>query len=157
MFEPTIDRAEEETVAFLGMKGPYSQIPEGYETLYGWLGQHGIKTNGSPRAVFVSDPLEVDEDEALWELWAPVCGELAESEPDGSGVGIKRIEPHLFACATHVGDYDEMDALYDQLTEWIAGQGYRIVGPAEEIYRSDPETVPPEEYVTDVRFPIARG
>jgi effector-binding domain-containing protein len=37
---------------------------------------------------------------------------------------------------------------------WIAEQGYEIAGPSQEVYLSDPNSVAPEQYVTEIRFPI---
>ena len=45
--------------------------------------------------------------------------------------------------------------MYEPLVQWLIGQGYAIAGPPEEVYFSDPDEVPPEEYLTEVRFPVS--
>jgi len=156
MFEAQVKMVEPETVAFLSMHGAYSQIPDGYGRLYGWVAQHGMVPQGMPHAVYLTSPDEVPEDEALWELWAPVAAGTEDMPVDESGCGVKRSPEHLVASATHVGPYETLAETYDPLVQWIGGQGYEIAGPPEELYFSDPEEVPPSEYVTEVRFPVVK-
>ena len=49
-----------------------------------------------------------------------------------------------------------MGKTYGALGGWIMENGYEIVGPAEEIYLSEPEKTPPEERLTEVRFPVRK-
>ena len=81
MFEPLIKTVPDETVAYLEMRGPYAQIPEGYGLLDGWVAQHGFSPHGMPEAVYLTAPDEVPEDQALWELWAPVAAPPTTSPP----------------------------------------------------------------------------
>jgi len=37
------------------------------------------------------------------------------------------------------------------------GNGYEIVGPATEVYLSNPAETPPEELLTEVRFPVRKN
>jgi len=156
MFEAEVKVAEPETVAFVTMHGAYAQIPEGYGRLYGWVAQHGMVPQGMPRAVYLTAPEEVPEEQSAWELWAPVAAQTPELPADDSGCGVKRCPEHLVASATHVGPYETIPETYEPLVQWIAGHGYEIAGPPEELYFSDPEEVPPSEYVTEVRFPVAK-
>jgi effector-binding domain-containing protein len=156
MFEPEIKTVESETVAFVEMQGPYAQIPEGYGRLYGWVAQHGMTPEGMPKAVYLTAPDQVPEEQARWELWAPVAEGTAEQPTDDSGCGVKRVGERLVASAMHTGPYETIGETYEPLGQWLFGQGYAIAGPSEEVYFSDPEEVPPEEYVTEVRFPVAK-
>jgi AraC family transcriptional regulator len=153
MFEAQFKRAEPETVAYITMHGAYDQIPQGYGALYGWVAQHGLQPIGAPHAVYLTPPESAIE-EPVWELWAPVA-ETGEAEPDPAGIGVKHVPEHLVATTTHRGPYDTIEPTYNELMQWVTGQGYVLAGPPEEIYLSDPNDVPPEEYVTEIRFPIA--
>ncbi|MDP2299445.1 MAG: GyrI-like domain-containing protein [Coriobacteriia bacterium] len=155
MFEAEIKQSEAHTVVYLPMRGAYAQTPEGYGQLYGWIAQHGLTPAGMPTAVYLTMPSEVPESEALWELWAPVAGDAAEQEPDASGVGVRLVPAATVASTMHVGPYETVAPTYDALRTWIAAQGYRPTGPPIEVYYSDPATVAPEEYVTEIRIPIA--
>ena len=155
MFEPSIKQTEPQSVAYLSMKGPYSLIAESYGRLYGWVGQQGLEPVGMPAAVYLTMPGQTPESESLWELWAPVAGGQA-CEPDEQGIGIKCLGAETVASAMHKGPYDQIGPVYEQLYGWLGQQGYRPAGPPRELYFSDPEEVPPEEYLTEVQMPVAK-
>jgi effector-binding domain-containing protein len=155
MYEPELKEIAAHTAAYLPMRGPYAQTPEGYGRLYGWIAQHGLVPEGMPGAVYLTMPSEVPESDARWELIAPVAGEPAEREPDEDGVGIRRVGPMTVASVTHVGPYETVGPAYAPLFGWLAQSGYRPAGPPMEVYYSDPATVAPSDYVTEIRIPIA--
>jgi effector-binding domain-containing protein len=144
------------TVAYLPMRGPYSQIPEGYGLLYGWVAQHGLAPGGMPTAVYLTAPGTVPESEARWELWAPLEGEPAEREPDDSGVGVKRIPETTVVAGMHRGPYETIPSAYEALWAFVTASGYEPAGPPMERYYSDPKEVAPEEYLTEVLLPVRR-
>jgi AraC family transcriptional regulator len=155
MFEPEIKTVPDETVAFIQMSGPYAKIPEGYGQLYGWVAQHGLAPQGMPEAVYLTAPGEVPEEQSRWELWAPVASDATEVPADETGCGVKHTGERTVACAMHTGPYEGIAETYGSLARWLIGQGYAMAGPPEEVYFSDPDQVPPEEYLTEIRFPVA--
>lgn len=157
MFTAEITKTDPQTVAYITMHGPYSQTPEGYGMLYGWVAQHGLTPTGMPAAVYLTMPgVDQSQADAIWELWAPVVGDLTELAPDETGIGIKRIGSLTVASTMHRGPYESVGPTYETLFTWIAGNGYRPDGPPAEFYYSDPDETPPEEYLTEVRIPVAR-
>jgi effector-binding domain-containing protein len=59
------------------------------------------------------------------------------------------------AWTTHQGPYDEIGPAYHTVSGWIQGRGHEIAGPPREIYLTDPsETDDPDEYLTEIQFPI---
>jgi len=42
------------------------------------------------------------------------------------------------------------------LAEYADKNGYDIVGPVTEVYLNDPSQVSPEEFLTEVRFPVIK-
>jgi effector-binding domain-containing protein len=155
MFEATIKQTEPMTVAYKTMRGPYSQTPQGYQALYQWIGRHGLQPTGMPEAVYFTSPGETPESEAMWELWAPVAAEADAASADESGIGVKPIEPQTVASAMHKGPYEQVAPVYAALGAWVTENGYRMVGPPRELYYSDPDEVPPEEYLTEIQLPVA--
>lgn len=155
MTDVSVKTVEPVTVGYLVMRGAYSQTPEGYGRLYGWLGSQGLQPFGMPSAVYLTMPDEASEAEQLWELWAPVAGEPPERPAGEDGLGIKRVGERTVAFAVHKGPYEEVGPAYEAMMAWIPANGYRVDGPPEEVYFSDPNEVPPEEYLTEVRFPVA--
>ena len=154
MFEATIKTTDPMTVAFLVMHGPYSQTPKGYSQLYGWLGEQEMLPIGMPISVFFTQPDQVPEADALWEIRAPVASNVPTVEPDESGLGVKRVNSILVASAMYKGPYSSMEPTYQALKQWIAENGYELNGPPEEVYYSDPAEVPSEEYLTEIRWPV---
>lgn len=51
MFEPLVKEAESQTVAYTVMRGSFSQIPSGYEALYGRVGLHRLQPVGMPHTI----------------------------------------------------------------------------------------------------------
>lgn len=153
---PSIITTEPVTVAYISMRGPYAQTPEGFGRLYAWIGQHGLEPVGMPAAVYLTIPSETSESEALWELWAPVAGAAGEAPPDASGIGIRQVPPTLAASAMHKGPYETVEPTYHMLWRWIGENGYAPAGPPMERYYSDPAEVPPEEYLTEIVMPVRK-
>jgi effector-binding domain-containing protein len=46
-------------------------------------------------------------------------------------------------------------ALAEALMAWLAGQGRTAAGPMWEVYWTDPDSAPPEEWRTEVIVPLA--
>ena len=155
--EVTIKKTEPRTVAFVAMKGPYAKIPEAFPRLFGWIAEKGYIPAGPPMGVYFNAPGEVPDEELLWEIQCPIGGEVAPSGPDERGLGVKRVEGAEVASTMHKGPFDQVGATYGALVGWIMENGYEIAGPAEEIYLSEPEKTPPEELLTEVRFPVRKG
>lgn len=156
MIDVQLKTTEPETVAFISMQGPYSQIPEAMGRLYGWVGQRGMQPIGMPAGVYLTDP-KAGEGEALWELQAPVAGDFADTPPDEARCGIKHVHPHLVAFVMHRGPYETIATTYDELAQWTRANGYEVIGPPEELYLSDPQTTAPADYLTEIRFPVAKA
>jgi effector-binding domain-containing protein len=53
-------------------KGPYQDCGPTYEKLYKWIDEQGKKITGPVREVYLNDPREVGEAEALTEIYAPI-------------------------------------------------------------------------------------
>lgn len=157
MFEPSIKQVDPMTVAFAAMSGSYQQMPLAMGTLYTWVSKRGMQPAGMPMGVYLDDPATVPESQARWEVWAPVAGDHAEEGPDEKGLGIKRFPAMTVASVAHRGPYDTVAPTYEALGAWVAEQGYVMAGPPREAYMSDPAAVPPEEYLTEIQFPVQRA
>jgi effector-binding domain-containing protein len=53
-----------------------------------------------------------------------------------------------FACATHVGPYDQISLTAHAVLAWCAERRHVVRGPVREVYVSDPAVTPPEQLVT---------
>ena len=152
----TVKQTEPVTVAFLPMKGPYTMISGAFGKLYSWIGEKGYVPSGPPSGVYFNAPGQVPDAELLWELRSPIAGDVRPGEPDEQTPGVKRLESVQVAATMHKGPYDEVGKTYEALARWIFENGYEIAGVTEEVYFSDPEKTPPEELLTEVRFPVRK-
>jgi len=154
MFQAEIKQTGPMTVAYLPMHGPYSRMPEGFGTVYGWVESHGFTPTDAPMALYFTSPDEVPEDQAAWEIQAPITGPDSDIPPDESGVGVKRVGMRTVAWTMHKGPYDSIAPTYEALFRWIGESGYVVSGPPEEVYYSDPSEVKPQDYLTELRVPV---
>ena len=152
----TVKKTEPMTVAFISVKGPYTLIGESFGKLYGWIAEKGYAPSGPPLGVYFNSPEQVPAQELLWELQSPIGGAIAPGGPDELGIGVKKVEGVEVASTMHKGPYEEIGGIYGALVGWITENGYEILGPPEEVYLSDPAKTPPEELLTEVRFPVRK-
>ncbi len=78
-----------------------------------------------------------------------------------AGVGGVRIEEWEYgdvAEILHIGPYSEEIPTIERLHAFIQDQGYVIAGPHEEEYLKAPGmgSIPPEEYLTIIRYPVKK-
>ena len=80
------------------------------------------------------------------------------SYPDTRNVTFRTIPPVLVASTTYKGPYEQMTEVNEALARWVRDNGYEFAGAAFNIYHVSPhETSNPEEYVTEVCYPIAKA
>ncbi len=76
---------------------------------------------------------------------------------ESSGGNIRKLDPGLCCFATHIGPYDDFNPCYTALAEWIEREGYTISGPPIELYvKGYEDKVQPNEFVTEIYFPIKK-
>jgi AraC family transcriptional regulator len=154
--EVTIKQLEPTTVAFIEMKGPYAQISAAFGSLYHWIIERAYVPAGPPSGVYFSVPGQVPEEALAWELRSPVAGDIPASGPDARGVGVKKVAGGQVASTIHKGPFEQVGRTYEALGAWLAVNGFEMTGPPEEVYLTEPDKVPPEEYLTEIRFPVRR-
>lgn len=60
------------------------------------------------------------------------------------------------ACVVHKGSFNTIGETYKAICKWIEKNNYKIDGPVREIYhKGEWETNNPEEYVTELQFPLS--
>ncbi len=53
-------------------RGPYSECGPAYQAITAWIHEHGHEIAGPPRELYLNDPREVGEAEALTEIQFPI-------------------------------------------------------------------------------------
>lgn len=153
--EVTVKKTEPMTVAFLSKRGPFTLINNAFGKLYGWIGEKGYMPSGPTLGVYFNAPEQVPAEELLWEIRSPIAGDIAPSGPDAEGLGIKEVEGAEMASTMHKGPFNQVGNTIHALEAWIGENSYEIIGPYEEVYLSEPE-MPPDELLTEIRFPVRK-
>ena len=77
--------------------------------------------------------------------------------PDTEHVRFRTLPEVTAATAVCRGSYDQMGEVMAAVAEWVTDNGYELCGPAFNIYHVSPhETSDPNEYVTEVCFPVRK-
>lgn len=79
------------------------------------------------------------------------------SYPDTEHVKFKTLPPVTFASATYKGSYSKINEVNAAVAAWVRDNGYDFDAPAFFIYHVSPhETNDPEEFVTEVCYPVKK-
>lgn len=63
------------------------------------------------------------------------------------------IAPGAYLVAQHWGDYAQLEQTYTKVYGWAKKNGISLGFPTFEVYRTDPETTPVENWLTLIYFP----
>jgi len=121
-----------------------------------YLARHNIKPLEAPCLTLYYDDEFKERD---WDL--EVCLPVDMAVPETDRVKMRILpEVEAMACTLHHGPFVTIGEAYQALGKWIDLNGYRIVGPAREVYlrvadqsstsasQTDPNTV------TEIQFPV---
>ncbi len=136
------------TIVYVEHVGPYEQLGPLFGQLAVYAGQKGLEFNMV--GLYYDDPATVPAESLRCELGIQVDEGF---EPD-SGYLVKEIPPHKVVYAVMRGAYDRIAMEYPTIMKWMGEKGLKIAGPITEIYLEGGPDVPPEQLVTEVRFPV---
>lgn len=153
--KPEIKDIDGMTVAFIKVRGSFTQIPSTFGKLYTWISAEGYQPIGPAMAVYYTIPKQVPEDELEWELRSQLSGDVPEIPTNSEGLGVKHLDSSHVVSVMHKGPYEALEEVYYSLGEWIEEKKYQMVGPPEELYYNSPEEVSESELLTEIRFPVA--
>ncbi|MGN0778358.1 MAG: MerR family transcriptional regulator [Aristaeellaceae bacterium] len=88
------------------------------------------------------------------EVSKDVRGHYADTEH----VRFRELPELTVACATCKGSYEQMGDINAAIAAWVQDNGYAFDGPMFNIYHVSPhETSNPDEYVTEVCYPVCKA
>ncbi len=92
------------------------------------------------------------------EVDVEVQKDVKSSYPDTEHVRFRTLPEITAACATCKGSYEQMDGVNAAIAAWVSDNGYVFDGPMFNIYHVSPhETSNPDEYVTEVCYPVRKA
>jgi effector-binding domain-containing protein len=113
----------------------------------------------SRRSVMSFDGAKILEEEVVSVDWEDV-GADAFARPPRSPLDTPKKRTtgeHVAAVAVHKGNYETIGRTIGALMAWIGRAGRTPMGPPHLVYLKGPrKTDDPEEYVTEIRVPLAR-
>jgi effector-binding domain-containing protein len=140
----------------LRRRGPLSDIGAAMRRLRALAAGAGMRTTGPMTARFYE--YAAPDQDADYEVVIGVLPPAGDPPPETVGEAHCRRQPaHQALEVVHHGPHDQMDAAWSALREACAASGGTPSGPVAEIYEvTRADGVPPEQYVTRVRLPLAR-
>jgi AraC family transcriptional regulator len=145
-------RIEDAQVAFIRYRGGYENIPKLIAEVVEWVMDKDLKMTGMIYGAYFNSPEDVPPEELVYEIGASFEG----SAKDEGNVQIKIIPEHTVLAAMHKGPYTEVGPVIHGLAEYAVENGYDIIGPVTEVYLNNPNEVPEDELLTEVRFPVIK-
>lgn len=88
------------------------------------------------------------------EVIEPIIGDISETDRIKVKVleGVKEM-----ACVVHEGSFQTLHMAYNAISQWIEENGYEIIGSQRELYlKGEWITNNPDEYVTEIQFPVRK-
>ncbi|MDD4295455.1 MAG: GyrI-like domain-containing protein, partial [Ruminiclostridium sp.] len=88
------------------------------------------------------------------EVIEPIIGDIPETDRIKVKVleGVKEM-----ACVVHKGSFQTLHKAYNAISQWIEENGYEIIGSQRELYlKGEWITNDPDEYVTEIQFPVRK-
>lgn len=107
------------------------------------IAQEGMIPVGPPLSIYHSP--EYTPDHYDMEFAVPVA-EASEKTYE--------LAPRPCAKLHYKGNYERLTEVYMQLSQWVEEQQLEIVGPAMELYVTDPNTTSPDENEVTIYLPI---
>lgn len=134
------------------------EILEGVDRIPAMIqdGYVGLMSNGvtpTAPAFSVYHDTEFKPEEFDHEVAYPVPGGTPPPEtPVGRKFSERVVPGGKHAILVHRGPYDEIDAAYGRIGQWITDNGMQIVGPPQEAYLTAPDD--PAGPITEIRWPV---
>ncbi len=120
---------------------------EAFGTLMRHAGATGAQFIGPPFVLYPEMPAE--------EFTFMVCMPVAPGAVAGESVELQELPGVEAATLLYTGPYDGMEPSWRRLMEWVGQSGRQPGGPLREIYLNDPDTVAPEDLLTELVVPLA--
>ncbi len=136
-------------------------IPMGPDAIAGALSEHYGKLfnfASNNKLEFAGMPMAIthawDSTQWIFEAALPVASQ-GKTETDGE-IYFTTTPSGQMVHATHIGPYEGLEPVYNELMKYIQENGYQISGNSFEVYANDPTKVAPEEIRTEIYFPVTK-
>jgi AraC family transcriptional regulator len=137
--------------------GPPPELFGAYGALFEWAQRKGLAERlRGIYGVALDDPLSVPEGEYRFDC----CFDFGADADAGlqDGIHSLMLGGGLFTVVRHVGPYEGLEEKSDYLYgTWLPGSGHALREvPGFNHYLQDPDSLPPEQWETDIYLPVQR-
>jgi len=94
---------------------------------------------------------EEQPEEADIEVTVPITGRIMIDDPK---LEVRNMKPMKVASLVYKGPYESIGPEYGKLLAYVDQEGLEITGPMMDVYLNDPNSVPPEEILTEIMIPV---
>jgi effector-binding domain-containing protein len=130
---------------------PMTEIGAGMGEAFHALMRHAEATG----AQFVGPPTTLYPEIPRDEVTFLVCMPVAPGAVGGEGVDLRELPAVEAATLLYTGPYEGMGPSWERLMAWLGTSGRRAGGPMREVYLNDPDSVAPEDLLTQLVVPLA--
>ena len=153
MFDVTLRTISPISLIGVSHTGPYMQIGQAFETLFGTLYARGLaRPNMRMIGVYLDDPDVV----AAEKLRSYACVNAGEEIAVEAPLERRTVDGGEYAVLRHKGPYADMYKAYQWLyAEWLPASGRQLRDAVMfEEYLNNPRDVQPTELLTDIYMPL---
>ncbi len=135
--------------------GPPSELSGIFPKVFDWAEETGVMSGF--KGIY-GIPLDDPRSTAPGDCRFDCCLDLGPDVTAENDFTAKHLGGGLFAVTRHIGPYEVLDEKYDYLYgPWLAASGYVLRDqPFYNHYVVDPDSVPPEKWITDIYLPIEK-
>jgi effector-binding domain-containing protein len=94
---------------------------------------------------------EFKDQDADLEIAIPISGKVTLND---SSIEVRNLPKRKVASLVHKGSYETIGPAYAKLYDYVVKQRMELSGPMMDIYLNDPNTVEPDEILTEIQAPI---
>lgn len=153
-YQVVIKKVEPQLIASIRAILPtYGDLGQLYGEIFGYLNSQGIHIPAGP-TLFICYDTEFKEKDVYVEAGVPVSNAI----PGAGRVSVYELPGmEQAACTIYKGPYENIGEAYSAIMSWTEDNGYQITGPDRELYLTSPaDTSDPNQYVTEVQFPVKK-
>jgi effector-binding domain-containing protein len=123
-----------------------------WDELMGHLARHKVPSTGPCLSLYYDEEYK----ESDWDI--EVCQPIEGDAPTTDRLTVRELPgAESMACVVHHGPFTTIGEAYEALLKWASENGYRVVGPAREVYlrtfegqQDNPDTL------TEIQFPVEK-
>ena len=132
-----------------------AELPASFDRMFGqtWAYVHGQGAAGGVSAISVY----YDEEWTGCDMKIGAAVPITHDIPPTDAIHITSLPAATMAMTTHVGPFRFLSQAFDALAQWVYANGYKIAGPASEVYLSGDPSGDQADCVTEVRFPVVKA